>query len=104
MSTGEIHTLLNGMFALIIVIAAALAVAWVLLLRAVLRGRNAARITLTVLAALWLLMGVPSLFTPVYGGAPTTVVTALDLGLVAIALVLLNHPQAVRFCQQPRLR
>lgn len=89
-TTETLTTLWNWVFAATIVVA----LVWSAIVAATYRGSRWARIVLTIMGGIWILLGIPSLGGQMYGGTLTAVAVGLNIILVAATLVVLYLPDA----------
>ncbi|MER7012300.1 hypothetical protein ABT324_12830 [Saccharopolyspora sp. NPDC000359] len=78
----------TGVAVLVAAVVAVIAALWILLLFFLRRGRNWARIVITVVGAVWIVLTMPSLAGGTVGGIGTSLLALLQVLTVAATLVL----------------
>lgn len=113
MPQGSMSNFITAVIVGTVILTLVMALIWGLLVRSMSQGRNGARVTLTILAILWMVLCIPSLFVMSYGGVVTAVLVAIQLvGLVAMVYFMslkgtkeyLSYMKLVRTSQIPAAR
>ncbi|MEV0703902.1 hypothetical protein AB0I53_39125 [Saccharopolyspora sp. NPDC050389] len=100
----QAHSIYNAVLVMLVVIVAAIAALWIMFLFFMRRGRNWARIVITVVGAVWILLTIPSVGGGGMGSVLATLLSVLQLLAVAATIVFAYLAPSNQYFQHGRHR